>query len=133
MRSVLVAGGAYGALAFLLGFVLGTLRVLVAAPRLGEIRAVLLELPVMLAASALLARWLVRRHAIAGPLQAAAMGAMGFALLIACEAALALVLGQSPAQWLAAVAAPAGLVGLAGQVAFALLPLAYAPDSRFRS
>ncbi len=53
MRAVL-AGVLYFGLVFALGFILGTLRVLVLEPRLGSTGAVLLELPVMLAASWLL-------------------------------------------------------------------------------
>ncbi|MBD3765451.1 MAG: hypothetical protein IE927_12185, partial [Rhodobacterales bacterium] len=42
---------AYAGSAFALGCVLGVLRLTLVAPRLGEVAAVALELPVMLAAS----------------------------------------------------------------------------------
>jgi hypothetical protein len=46
---------------FFVGFILGTVRVLLIAPRLGETAAVLLETPVMLVASWFVCRWYVKR------------------------------------------------------------------------
>jgi len=51
----------YFALVFGAGFMLGPMRILCIAPRLGERTAELLEAPVMLAISILTARWVVRR------------------------------------------------------------------------
>jgi len=119
---VVRAGLAYWAAIFALGFVLGALRVTVMVPLLGELAAVLAELPVMLAASWLWARVLVRRHRL-GPGAALVMGALAFLLLMGCEAALALgAFGQAPGQWLAGMGEAPGAIGLAGQVTFALLP-----------
>ena len=109
---------------FALGFVLGTMRTLWLEPALGQLTAVALELPLMLAASwwwsgRVLARWrLATRGAALGA------GLLAFALLLASEWALATALGQSGAEWLAALTRPAGALGLAGQVLFALFPAA---------
>lgn len=46
MTAALSAGIAYFAMAFPLGFVLGAVRVLLLARRIGETAAVLLELPI---------------------------------------------------------------------------------------
>lgn len=107
---------------FALGFMLGTVRTLWLEPALGPLAAVALELPVMLAASwwwagRVLARWPV-------PSRRAALGTglLAFALLLASEWALALAFGQTGAQWLAALARPAGALGLAGQALFGLMP-----------
>jgi len=108
---------------FALGFVLGTLRVLWIARAIGETRAVLLELPLMLAASWLAAKWLVRRFGIGSAGQAMAMGALAFALLMASEALLAFVLGTSLWEWLTAMTRIPGAIGLAGQLVFAMMPL----------
>jgi hypothetical protein len=114
---------AYWAVVFALGFVLGTLRVLWLAPLVGLIPATLIELPVMLTASWIAAGWLVQRFAITTASAALAMGALAFALLMAAECALAVgMMGQTPAQWLAAMRQPHALIGLAGQVLFALIP-----------
>lgn len=123
-RSVLKAALAYWAMIFALGFALGTVRVLWLTPRFGETAAVLVELPFMLAASALAAHRLVRRHAVGGAGPALAMGALALALLMAAEAALALGLsGQGLAGWARALVAMPGVLGLAGQLAFAAMPL----------
>lgn len=62
LRHVVVFIGSYFGLVFGAGFLLGTLRVLFLVPQLGERRAELAEMPLMLAATLLVARWLVRRH-----------------------------------------------------------------------
>ena len=123
--NVLAAGIAYFAIVFAAGFVLGTVRTLVLAPAVGPVAAVALELPVMLGLSWVACGWLVRRFAVppAWPARLA-MGAIAFALLMAAEAGLALLaFGQSPATYLAGLGSSAGLLGLAGQVAFALVPV----------
>ena len=55
------AGALYAIIVFLIGFILGTIRVLLVAPRLGETTAVILEAPMMLAASWFVCRWCVDR------------------------------------------------------------------------
>src|SRR5215469_7339785 len=55
------AGALYSIIAFLIGFILGTIRVLLVAPRLGETTAVIVEAPIILAASWLVCRWCVDR------------------------------------------------------------------------
>ena len=120
---LLRAALAYFLPVFALGFVLGTLRTLWLAPALGEVPAVAAELPVMLAASWLLARRVVRRYAITATGAALAIGLIAFALLLLAELALAMTLaGQTPADWAAGLTRPAGALGLAGQALFALLP-----------
>lgn len=118
------AGAAYFALVFAIGFALGVLRVLVLAPALGETAAVAAEVPVMLVASWLASRWLVGAFRVshAAP-QRLAMGGLAFGLLIAAEFALgSLATGRGPAAQVSAWATAAGAIGLAGQVAFALIP-----------
>lgn len=117
------AAAAYWGIVFALGFVLGTVRVLWLAPLVGLIPATLLELPIILAASWFAAGWILRRFAIADWREALTLGVLAFVLLMAAECALASALmGQTPAQWLADLARPHALFGLAGQAAFALMP-----------
>jgi hypothetical protein len=79
----------------------------------------------MLAISWLTCRWIVRRLAVpASILARLAMGTFAFALLISAELALAVALGESPGAALASLATTPGLLGLTGQIAFALMPLA---------
>ncbi|HEX4846816.1 MAG TPA: hypothetical protein VFV30_01615 [Novosphingobium sp.] len=118
------AGLAYWGLIFALGFALGTVRTLWLAPAVGPLAAVGIELPIMLGASLWLARRLIRRHGITASAEALVMSGTAFALLLISEAALARLLGgQSLADWAADLASPPGALGLAGQIAFALLPL----------
>jgi hypothetical protein len=108
---------------FGLGFALGTVRVLVVAPQLGELAAVLVELPVMLGVSWLVARAILKRWRPGRRILALAMGALAFILLLASEFALGVWgFGQQPQAWLAALARPAGVLGLAGQLAFGAIP-----------
>lgn len=124
-RDPVLAGAAYFALVFTLGFVLGIVRVLWLAPRFGGEAAILLELPVMLIASLIAARWLLVRFRIEDLQHAAVMGATGFVLLILAEAALVSALSpQGLVAWFAASLEPPGLWGFLGQLGFAAMPLA---------
>ena len=125
MAQAVRAGSVYFAIVFAAGFLLGTLRVFVLVPRLGETAAVLVELPVMLALC-----WFASRRIVAafdvGPRASArlAMGGLAFALLMSLEVGLSLlVFRQSLTEFLAHYAAPAGLAGLAAQALFGLIPL----------
>lgn len=122
MARVIPCALAYAAAIFALGFVLGAVRVLAVAPRIGALAAVALELPLMLTASAWLARRLVRRAALTRG-QAWAMGLLAFAPLLTAERVLAGLLGRSGAEWLAGLLTPAGLLGLAGQAGFGVMPV----------
>jgi hypothetical protein len=126
MKQTLAAGAAYFVIVFALGFALGTLRVLVVAPRLGTTLAVLLEAPVMLAASWPSARWCIRRFGVAGTLRARlSMGLAAFALLMIAELAVGMALfHRSLGGHLAAYLTLDGALGLGAQVIFALIPAA---------
>jgi len=54
-------GAVYAIIVFLIGFILGTIRVLLLAPRLGETIAVIVEASVILATSWFVCRWCVDR------------------------------------------------------------------------
>lgn len=121
--TLIKAGLTYWAVAFAAGFALGTFRVIWLIPRVGEARAVLIELPVILSISALAAYWLTRAFVLTRIGEALKVGALAFALLMAAEVVLAVGLfGQSVDEWLTAVATPPGLWSLLGQMAFAVLP-----------
>ncbi|MCF8506143.1 MAG: hypothetical protein K9G59_14630 [Caulobacter sp.] len=125
MRKAVVAGILYFAVVFAFAFAIGVVRVLLVAPRLGETVAVLLELPVVLAASWACCGALVTRLAVSPRLgDRVMMGGVAFVVLQAAEALLAVfAFGRTPALYLAAFATLAGQLGLAGQIGFALIPL----------
>jgi hypothetical protein len=103
---------------------LGTIRVLLLAPRLGETTAVIIEAPIMLAASWFVCRWCedwinVRRTIPARSL----MGLVAFLVLMSAEACVGAVFGRSLVDQFAAYGSAAGAIGLASQVIFAVFPV----------
>lgn len=122
MLRILPPALAYATAIFACGFVLGAVRVMWLAPRLGDVAAVAVELPPMLA----LSWWVAGRVLARWPLRPGGarlkMGAMAFALLIAFEVAMALAFGGTPGGFLRGLATPQGSLGLGGQIVFALIP-----------
>lgn len=113
----------YWAMIFTLAFAFGAFRVSWLAPRTGTVAAVLIELPLILGASFIAARAIVPRFSIQTSRAALAMGALAFAVLLAAECALAvLAFGQSAAEWAAGLVTRPGILGLLGQLGFALMP-----------
>lgn len=117
------AGLRYGAEAFALGFALAFVRIPILVPAIGELAAVLCELPVMLLVMGWRARRLAAHHSLAARGALAVMGGTGFTALMICELVLTMVLGGSLAGWLASLATLPGATGLGGQMVFAGLPL----------
>jgi len=118
------AGALYAIVVFSIGFILGTIRVLLLAPRLGETTAVIIEAPIMLAASWFVCRWCVdgldvRRTVSARSL----MGLVAFLVLMSAEIGLGAVLGRSLGDQLAAFKLSPGAIGLGTQVIFAMFPV----------
>ncbi len=136
--AALKAGTLYFAAVFALGFVLGTLRVLVVIPALydfgGETAAIFIELPIILTGSWFICRWIVTRYAVPTAINVrAAMGAIAFALLMIAETVLSVTaFGQTMGEHFAAYATFNGALGLGGQIVFALFPLAQLRGARDR-
>lgn len=130
MRAV-KAGAIYFALVFAAGFLFGTVRVVWLAPRVGDLSAVALEMPLILLVSWHACRWCLDRFLPAPrPGDLMLMGGSAFVMLMAAELALSTVLfGNSAASFLDALMSPEGLLGLAGQILFAAMPfiLAWRP------
>jgi hypothetical protein len=118
------AGALYVIIVFVIGFILGTIRVLLLAPRLGETTAVIIEAPIMLAASWFVCRWCVDRLNVRRTVPARSlMGLVPFVVLMSAEVGLGAVFGRSMADQLAAYGSLAGTIGLAAQVIFAMFPV----------
>ncbi|UIF84748.1 hypothetical protein [Cupriavidus sp. UYPR2.512] len=119
-----VAGCAYAAGAFAIGFVLGTVRVLVLGPAIGATAAVLLEAPFILAASWVISRWCLGHFELHTSAEAAMMGTIAFAVLMGGELGVTvLVFGKSASEHLDGYRSLPGMIGLAAQLAFACFPL----------
>ena len=123
----------YAAIVFALGFALGALRILFLAPVVGELAAVVIEVPPMLALC-----WLVASRIFPGRgltrEQGVEIGLASFLLLQLAESALAgfpgpLTYVDNVLVYWGDLSTPR-LVGLAGQVLFALFPLIHILRSR---
>jgi hypothetical protein len=125
MGTALKAGIIYFVIVFLIGFTLGTIRVLLVIPQLGETAAVLIEAPIMLAVSWVAALWSIKLFEVpASRSLRALMGITAFTLLALAELGVSVfAFGRSLADHVAGYRTVAGGVGLAAQVAFAFLPL----------
>ncbi len=124
-RHPLEAAAAYVAIVFSVAFVMGVIRTLFVAPVIGDVGAVLIETPIILVVSWFAAGWSIRRFSI--PTAAAdrlMMGLAAFALLMAVETAMSLLLFARPlVEQAESYVTPAGVIGLLAQVAFAIIPL----------
>ena len=117
------AGALYANIVFLIGFILGTIRVLLLAPRLGQTTAVILEAPTILAASWFVSRWCVNRLDVAATVPAGSlMGLVTFLVLMSGDFGLGAVLGRSLVDRVAAYGSLAGTIGLGAQVIFPSRP-----------
>lgn len=126
MRAFVVPVLAYFGIVFGAGFVLGALRVLAVAPRLGEARAELLETPIMLVIIYFAARLVVDRFRIERVSVALAVGSAALGLLLAFEFTLVLaVRGLTFDAWYADRDPAAFAAYLAGLLAFALMPAVF--------
>jgi hypothetical protein len=119
------AGLLYFAGVFALGFLFGGIRLMLLIPLVGELLAVLIEIPLLLGFAWVLCARAIAKLAIPSRLaERLVMGTTAFILLQLAELMLALVyFGVTPADYVRGFASAAGLAGLAGQLLFALFPL----------
>ncbi len=124
-QPALKAGVAYFAVVFAAGVLLGTLRVLVLAPHLGEGLALAVEMPIMLAVSWIACGRLIARYSVPRELVSrAAMGITAFLLLMIAEIGLSAIgFGRTIVEHLETYRTVTGAAGLLGQFAFALFPV----------
>lgn len=112
----------YFAGVFAIAFALGTIRTLWLAPAAGAMAAVAMEVPLILAVS----WWWGSRLLARQPLSLtgrAVMGGSALVWLMLAEFGLAMAFGRTPGVYLASFFAADRLLGLAGQLGFAALPL----------
>jgi len=122
---IIGAASLYFGIVFALGFALAFPRELLLNPHLGQMAAVLLELPVMLVASWLVCGHAIRRFAVPPTATARlAMGCGALGLLLSAEFTLALlVFGRTTAEHLHTYRELASQLGLVAQCVFGLMPL----------
>jgi hypothetical protein len=125
MKRFLCAATVYFLMLFALGFVLGTVRVLFVAPRIGVLGATLVEVPLMLIAAFFACRWAISRWKVPSTLSARGTMALLFLVLLALFETLVGValFGRTLAGTWSGLATPAELIGLIAQAIAALLPI----------
>jgi hypothetical protein len=124
MLVAIIAGALYAAVVFLIGFIFGTLRVMLLIPALSDTTAVLLELPFILLASWFVCRWCVDRLGVCRSKQARVlMSVVAFVVLMVAEFRLGITLDRPLVDQLAGFASPAGVIGLTAQVVLGLFPV----------
>ena len=123
MHSVKAAACYFG-LVFGTGFVLGSIRVPFLVPRLGMRIAELIEMPFMLVAIVLSARYVARRFALPSTYGIrVSVGVLALALLVAAELLLTLAIqSQTLGQFIASRNPVSGAVYLLMLGLFALMP-----------
>ncbi len=127
MGRAIGAGSLYFALVFAAGFVFGTLRALLGAEGAeARLVAVALELPVILVVAWFACAFAIRRFTVAPRFGARAlMGVGAFALLMGGEVAISVgLLGRTLGEHLAIYREFSHALGLAGQMVFAMFPVA---------
>ena len=115
----------YFAVVFACGFVLGAIRVLTIVPLVGELRAVILELPFMLLASWVASAWLAGKFSLGRAFAPrAVMGGLAFVFLQGAELVLwRFLFGRPVATFLQSFEETPNLIGFLGQIVFALIPM----------
>lgn len=120
-RSVTL-GVVYWFKVFVVAFALGVVRTFLITPFIGATPAVLLELPIMIYVSYKAATGIMTLRLL-DLTEKQAVGATAFLLLLCCEAWLAQSLGgQTSDEWVMSLFSMPGILGLAGQIVFALIP-----------
>lgn len=120
MKSSWIKGFYYFLAVFSLGFALGTVRVLIIAPKIGEWSAVCLEVPIMLFFSWKMCRYLMKNASV----QPWIMGSSAFCYLMIAEFLLSCWIFDRPViQFFTHYQTRAGLLGLASQILFGAMPL----------
>jgi len=120
---ILKAGILYFAIVFGAGFVLGIIRTLWVIPWVGARMAELMETPVMLAVTIVVAPWIVRRLSVL-PTGRLGMGLVGLGLMLVAEFGLVLSLrGRSIREYFASRDPVSGTVYYLMLGVFAIMPL----------
>lgn len=113
----------YFTLIFVTGFALAMIRIPFLVPRIGERWAELVELPFMVLASFLVARWLVRRFGLVTVMQCIGTGLPALLMMLSAELAVTLFQGLGLGDYLAGRDPISGMAYLASLLLFAAMPL----------
>jgi hypothetical protein len=134
MRQGVIGGLFYFGAVFVLGLILGTLRTLYIVPQFGQSLAVAIELPFILIFAWFACQWLMIKCVVERWQDRVTMAGVAFVLLLVAEWVTRFVfnrfiLGDGTLPPVVATQSFADGLGIAGQVAFGLLPLIMRTDS----
>lgn len=120
----ITASIAYLGIVFSAAFLLGVVRILIIAPWLGAMLAVMVELPIVLAVSWVASRWAIQHYAVPDAITSRlAMGGLAFVMLMVLELGMSVFMfKKSVSMYLATFWTLPGATGLLGQIGFALIP-----------
>lgn len=124
--SAALAGLEYFGIVFAIAFVLGAVRVSLLAPRVGELAAVVTEVPVILIVSWRATNAVVRKRSISQRVaDRAVMGLVAFVTLMMAELMLAVIaFGKTSSEFLKEITSSRPqMIGLVGQMLYGLFPL----------
>ena len=113
----------YFTLIFATGFALAMIRIPFLVPRLGERWAELVELPFILLASFLVARWLVQRFRLVTVMQCIGTGLPALLMMLSAELAVMWFQGQTLGEYLSGRDPVSGMAYLFSLLLFAAMPL----------
>jgi hypothetical protein len=119
----LKASLAYFAGVFAIGFALGIVRMTLLVPQFGVRTSELLELPIMVLASYLIAKHVVRHFGSFSALARVGIGLLALALLISAELGVTVLLGQSIGSYISSRDQVSGLAYLVSLALFGFMPL----------
>ena len=123
MSRILKASLTYAAIVFCVGFALGSIRVFLVVPRIGVRWAELLEAPLMLFVSFLIARVITHRFGPFGRAQCVLIGILALAFMLLAEVSFVLVQGFSIPEYIASRDPVSGTAYLLSLAIFAAMPL----------
>lgn len=125
MSDAIKAGIVYSLLVFLVAAMLGSIRQTLLVPWFGPVTAIMIELPIVLAIAWNVCGIVLKNIPVDTAMgQRLIMGATALVCVLLEEMALAtLAFGQSFATFAGQYSTMPGLIGLAGQAVFGLIPL----------
>jgi hypothetical protein len=134
MKQGVIAGLFYFAVVFVVAFMLGALRTIYVVPLVGQSLAIAIELPIILTLAWHACRWFMIKCSVETWQDRSTMASLAFGLLIIAEWTTRFVfnrfiLGDPTLPPIIATQTFTDGLGIAGQVAFGLLPFIMRTDS----
>lgn len=127
VKTSILGGWTYFLLVFVIGFIFGAIRSIEISPRWGEVVGVVIETPLLLGVCWFVAKMIIKYMEPERSFRSMAiLGGSAFVFLMVTEFVFSiLVFRQTPTTFIKDFGETAGLIGLAAQILFALIPFFY--------